>query len=44
MPDNRRALIDELFQHVLMLGSQDAVTETYEPGGGLRAAFSRAPA
>ena len=39
--DNRRALIDELFQHVLMLGSQDAVTDTYEPGGGLRAALSR---
>ncbi len=43
-PDNRRALIDELFHHTLMLGAQDALTETYEPGGGLRAAFSRAPA
>lgn len=40
-PDNRRALIDELFQYVLMLGAQDVVTDTYEPGGGLRAAFSR---
>ncbi len=40
-PHDRTALIEELFRHVLSLGEQDAVVDTYEPGAGLIAELSR---